>query len=111
MKIILGSQLSAHLQAEILRRFVHRWTFENARQTYGGQCPGCEQSGTFPRLAAPKGKIGRRMTREEWHAYHAPLVSDAEWLNAHAFHVTAKGELSEHHHFAEPACMAKLETV
>lgn len=109
MRLITGDKLSADTRREVLARFVHRWTHENARQTHGGKCPGCEQSGNFPRHAAPKGQIGRQFTREEWHAHHTPLVSDAEWLATHAFHVTQSGRLSNRHSFAEPAYMAETE--
>ncbi len=111
MTIIRGDQLSPQLRAEVLRRFVHRWTHENARQTYGGKCPGCAQAGNLPRHTAPKGKLGRRYTLAEWHAHHTPLVSDAQWMSEHSFHVTAEGKLSERHHYAEPAYMAGKEAI
>ncbi len=106
MKTIQGDKLPARLQREVLARFVHRWTHENAKQTYGGKCPGCEQSTRGGFIVTGTPDKPKAWTREEWHAYHKPLTTDAEWLKDHAFHVTSKGELSNRHHFAEPAYMA-----
>lgn len=100
--LIRGDKLPHRLQREVLAAYVHRWTIENARQTYHGECPACAQTGGFPYIcgeALPNGPI--KHTRESWHAYHVPLTTDAEWLAAHAFHVTKRGELDH----AEPACL------
>lgn len=84
---LYGNQLSATERSKALGRFVYRWTHENAQQTYGGKCPACEQSSR---------RYGNgSMTRTQWHAYHAPLISDAEWLESTAFTVTKTGELDE----------------
>jgi hypothetical protein len=48
------------------------------------------------------------MTREQWHAYHVSLVSDAQWLADHAFYVNKDGTLSERYNHCEPAYMADL---
>lgn len=102
---IRGDQLSPALRTEVLRRYVHRWTHENARQTYGGKCPGCEQSTRNGRIVtggAP-GIPVKVWTRAEWHAYHVPLITDDQWLAAHSFAVTMGGRLSERQKYAQPA--------
>lgn len=93
--LVKGTDLPYNLQAEVLRSYVHRWTHENARQTYGGQCPACKQ-----------GKP-ESMTLEKWHAYHVPLVTDQEWLAAHAFYVTKAGKLDARRHHAEPSYLVE----
>jgi hypothetical protein len=102
-KLIQGSALNGEQRAEVLARFVHRWTHENARQTYNGCCPGCEQSKRSNGMYA-----AGTMTREQWHAYHVSLVSDAQWLADHAFYVNKDGTLSERYNHCEPAYMADL---
>ena len=93
--LIRGDKLTPAQRAEVLRVFVHRWTHENARQTYGGRCPGCVQS--------PMKANGA------WHQNHAPIVSDDEWIASHAFHFIANGSrLNARRHHAEPAYMATL---
>jgi hypothetical protein len=95
-KWILGIDLRPEVQAEAKARFVHRWTHENAKQTYGGKCPGCEQAANGGHIVtggAP-GFPKKVWTREEWHAYHIPLVSDAEWLASTSFAVNEDGTLS-----------------
>lgn len=92
--IIQGSALTPTQRALVLRAYVHRWTVENAHQTYGGKCPGCEQSAPFPLVTGTRGSATtpeRTWTRAEWHAYHAPLTTDAEWIAAHAFHFVKDG--------------------
>lgn len=93
MRIIRGDRLSAPLRAEVLARYVHRWTHENARQSYRGECPACAQSPDRP--------------REAWHAYHLPLISDQEWLRAHAFRVTKSQRLDQRSRWALPALFAE----
>lgn len=91
----LGSELNSSAQAEAKARFVHRWTHENARQTYGG-CPGCEQATQGGRIitgGAP-GIPLKEWTREEWHAYHVPLMTDEQWLANTQFAVNKDGSLN-----------------
>lgn len=76
---INGDKLNPKQRAEVLRTFVHRWTIENARQTFGGRCPGCEQG--FP----------SDWSRDDWHAYHVSLTTDDKWLADHAFYFIANG--------------------
>jgi hypothetical protein len=113
--LIRGDRLTSRQRAEVLRTFVHRWTHENARQTYGGQCPGCVQSTRggqivtgvkHPRAGETPLKV---WTRAEWHAYHVSLQTDAEWLAAHAFHFVRDGsKLDARRRHAEPASVAGL---
>lgn len=102
-----GDHLGPALRAEVLRRYVHRGTHENARQTYGGKCPKCAQA-TDPRtglIITGDGRKGRpplkRWTVAEWHKYHVPLISDAEWLKQHGFYVTKAGVLDARRKRAE----------
>jgi hypothetical protein len=43
--LVKGSELTPEQRSQVLAAFVHRHTHENARQTYGGRCPACEQVG------------------------------------------------------------------
>jgi len=98
MKLVRGDRLTAALRRPVLAAFVHRWTHENAKQSYGGQCPACVQ----------QRQCGGSMTVDgkPWHEYHLPLVTDAQWLRDHAFYITAKGTLSARHKHCEPAFLA-----
>ena len=78
--IIRGDKLPSHLKAEVLRKFIYRWTTENQR-----------------RESSWSGISGKP---------RIPLISDAQWLREHAFHVTKDGRLSLRHHHAEPYYMA-----
>lgn len=89
--LVKGNELPFSLQTEVLRAYVHRWTHENARQTYNDACPACIQ-----------GKP-TTMTVEQWHKYHNPMITDQEWLAAHAFYVTKRNTLDARRHFAKPA--------
>ena len=95
MTYTLGSSLLSSTRADVLRRFVHRWTHENAKQTYGGRCPACEQS------------TNAAMSREAWHAYHAPMVSDTEWLAAHSFVTRKDGSLDNRYKMAYSSIFAE----
>lgn len=91
--LITGSKLNPRQRSQVLFAFVHRWTHENSRQSYGGRCPACVQSGLD-------------------HAYHAPIISDEQWLNEHAFHFVKDGSrLSARHSACEPAYFAESEVL
>lgn len=93
---------------QVLRQFVHRWTHENAKQTYGGKCPGCEQATRGGCIITGQKETLKKWTREEWHAYHTPLTTDADWLASHAFYVNKDGTLDSRRNHCEPAYMADL---
>jgi hypothetical protein len=101
--LIHGTELTPAQRALVLRAFVHRWTHENAQQTYGGKCPGCEQSTRGGYIVTGPADAPKAWTRAEWHAYHAPLTSDAEWLSRYAFHFTKDGSRLKAPRYAEPA--------
>jgi hypothetical protein len=106
MRLIQGSALNDQQRQQVLARFVHRWTHENAKQSYGGRCPACEQVAPFPYVCGKALPDGPKVyTRQQWHAYHKPLTSDAQWLADHAFYVNVNGELSEKHSHCELAYM------
>lgn len=112
MRLIRGNQLSPTLQRDVLARYVHRWTIENARQTYEGACPACAQSTRIGPSGEPIVLTGvpgqyRVWTVAEWHAYHVPLTTDREWLAAHAFAVTRTGQLDRRSRHAHPASLAE----
>jgi hypothetical protein len=101
--LIKGLDLTPAQRAQVLAAYVHRWTVENAQQTYYGLCPGCEQSQPFP-LGTITGTTRRVFTRAEWHAYHALLTTDDRWLAEHAFHFVKDGSrLHGNKPHAEPA--------
>jgi hypothetical protein len=93
--IVRGDKLTADTRAEVLRVFVHRWTHENSRQTYRGKCPACAQH-----------RGADTINGKTWHEYHAPIVTDAEWLRAHAFTVRQNGQLDRRTRHAHPAYLA-----
>jgi hypothetical protein len=102
--LLKGIDLTDRQRAQVLATYVQRWTHENARQTYGGRCPGCVQSGPFPGVLRGQPSDGRVWTEAEWHAYHVPLMSDAAWVAAHAFEFLKDGSrLSTRAHHARPA--------
>ncbi len=81
--LVAGTALTPAQRRLVCAAFVHRWTHENATQTYGGKCPACEQCGRFPYVCGEALPNGPHVyTREEWHAYHTPLTTDAEWIAA-----------------------------
>jgi hypothetical protein len=94
MKLVRGDRLTASVRKAVLASFVHRWTHENAHQSYGGRCPACVQHRQCGGNSEPR------------HDYHVPLVTDEEWLRDHAFYVTTRGTLSAHHNHCEPAFLA-----
>jgi hypothetical protein len=83
--LIRGDKLQNHLKQEVLRKFIYRWTSDNTQREY-----------------AWRGISGKP---------RIPLISDAQWLREHAFHVTKAGKLDERHHHAEPGFMAKRNGV
>lgn len=96
--VIRGDKLPHHLQEEILRRFVHRWTTGNTqRASVYGVCPHCGVAGGKP----SKTNVACRQVHPT-----LPLISDAQWLREHAFHVTKAGRLDARHAHAEPHYMA-----
>lgn len=100
--LIRGDQLTDRQREEVLRVFVLRWTHENAKQTYHGRCPACEQARACRVFPLPY---------SGWHARHAPLVSDVEWLQVHAFHFLKDGSrLMANKRYTEPACLATTST-
>jgi hypothetical protein len=104
--LIKGSALNAHQRNLVLAAFVHRWTHENAAQTYGGKCPACAQSSNPGTITLPDDSPTGSITLS-WHDYHHKLTTDQEWLDAHAFHFTKDGKrLMANRRHAEPAFMA-----
>jgi hypothetical protein len=78
--VIRGDKLPYRLQQQVLARFVYRWTTGNSQ-----------------RESAWRGISGKPTI---------PLISDAQWLKEHAFHVTKAGQLDARHAHAEPHYMA-----
>lgn len=78
--LVKGSNLSPKLRKEVLARYPYRWTVDNTRREYFWK-----DSKNKPTMA---------------------LATDEEWLAAHAFYVTQKGELDARRHHCEPAFMA-----
>ncbi len=102
--LIRGADLTDAQRGIVLATFVHRWTVENAFQTYQGRCPACVQA-----LAAVPLKVdGMPYTIAEWHAHHTKLTTDREWLAAHAFHFVKDGSrLHARRKHAEPVWRAE----
>jgi hypothetical protein len=96
-KLTKGINLNPQLLNEVESHFPHRWTHENAKRRYAGHCPACAQYDPVK-----QGYPEPHMTVKEWHEYHAPLTSDAEWIRNHAFWVHGKRIIGH----AEPAYMA-----
>lgn len=105
--LITGDQLNDQQRRQVLAAYVHRWTHENAKQTYQGRCPACVQSGGDHEVVLPPGQAGAGEVRKRWHDQHLPMVSDREWLAAHAFHFVKDGSrLHGRYQHAEPAYLA-----
>lgn len=98
--LIAGRDLTEPQRRQVLAAFVHRWTNENAAQTYGRRCPACVQRYQCEPEAATE------VNGVPWHDYHAPLTSDSNWLLAHAFHFTKAGDMDPRIHQCEPQYMA-----
>lgn len=77
--LVKGNELPANLKAQVLNAYIYRWTVENQRV-----------SEVYANISCP--------TMEK--------VSDAEWLAAHAFHVTKAGKLDSRRRHCEPAYLA-----
>lgn len=108
MPLIPGDRLTPSLRRAVLATFVHRWTHENARQSYSGRCPACvqrERCGQLSTVTLSDGQI------VNWHDYHMPLQSDEDWLRAHAFHVTRGGRLDADASHCEPIIVADERTI
>jgi hypothetical protein len=96
--LIRGIDLTPRQRQLVLNAFVHRWTDENARQTFGGHCPACVQQRQTKGAMAINGV--------PWHDYHRPLMTDAKWLKEHAFHFIKNGHRLAQRRQAEPAYLA-----
>lgn len=101
-QLIRGDKLPAKARDAVLRAYTHRWTHENAQQTYGGKCPACEQAKRNGVVTTGTKDAPKIWPISEWHAYHAPLTTDAEWLKEHAFYVKRDGGLDSRRKHAEP---------
>ncbi len=98
MKLVRGDRLTTAQRRQVLSAFAHRWTHENAQQTYGGRCPACVQQRQCDGNMVVNGK--------PWHEQHVPLTTDEQWLRDHAFYITTAGRLSARHRHCEPAYLA-----
>lgn len=101
--LILGTKLARRTREEVLRAFPYRQTHENARRR-GVACVSCDDQ---RRHGGPM-VMQRNGESISWHDYHVPQISDAQWLQAHAFWVNRDGSLTERRH-AEPAFMVETE--
>ena len=95
--LVRGDKLSAVNRAIVLNSYVHRWTHEMAKRL--GKCPGCATHRGPPTVNGIP-----------WHEYHAPIISDNEWLKSKAFHVTQSGDLDSRYRHCEPACMVEVSS-
>lgn len=103
--LIRGRDLNAAQRELVLSAFVNRHTVERDRVSEYG-CANCAQN-KYPLTtgqALPDGP--HTWTQPEWHAYHVAhggvSVTDAQWVDAHAFHFTKDGRrLMANRHFAE----------
>ena len=84
--LIRGDKLTDRLKKEVLGAYIYRWTSDNKRRV-----------SIWATIKAGAPTI--------------PLVTDAEWLADHAFHVTAAGNLDGRRRHAEPAWMIETEGV
>lgn len=82
-KLVRGDQLPSDLRREILASYPYRWTSDNRDR--------------------------ERVWRSIEGAPTIPLVSDEQWLHAHAFYVTDRGTLDKRKKHAEPAYMIETE--
>lgn len=99
MPIKAGYQLTAAQRTEVFRTFVHRHTIENA--IVRGGCVLCLDGH----------RLSHGLTLDEWHARHIAPVTDAQWLDTHAFYITRTGRLDDKHNYAAPVIMAEQSDV
>lgn len=110
--LIRGIDLTEAQRRLVLAAYVHRWTVENAYQTYQGRCPACVQSGGNREIVIPAGQQAAAEVRKPWHEHHGKLTTDREWLAAHAFHFVKDGSrLHGRRHHAEPVYLAEVRRV
>lgn len=83
-KLVRGDKLAPATRADVLRAFGYRWTTENEGRARSWYAAG--------KLDPPT----------------MPLVSDAAWLAAYAFHVRKDGKLDARRRAAVPANLAGL---
>lgn len=97
MNLVKGADLSASTRAEVLAAFPYRWTSDNPNRVRAyGPCPGCDIRKPYVNTSSAAG-----------HSHPTiPLVTDAEWIAAHAFWVTKAGRLALNRKYAEPASLA-----
>lgn len=100
--LIKGSDLNSRQRAQVLAAYVHRHTIENA-QRRGVACVMCTDSGGNRDIVIPAGHQGPDEIRKPWHEHHIQVVTDAEWIAAHAFHFVKDGSRLKVHAYAERA--------
>lgn len=80
MGLIKGNMLTSTTRAEVLRSFIYRWTCDNTRRNE-----------VYANISKPT----------------IPLITDAQWLSEHAFHVRCDGKLMRNRRHAVPAFLAE----
>jgi hypothetical protein len=81
--LVRGDKLSESARREVLASYGYRWTVENESRARAW----CRNGGFNPPII--------------------PVITDAEWLREHAFHVVRDGSrLMVNRRHAEPACLA-----
>lgn len=95
-KLIKGQDLTQEQKEQVLAKFTHRWTHENPhRVAVHGPCPFCDIKTPY---------VNTQTTNGHTHPTE-PLVTDEEWMQAHAFWFNQNGKLTAAA-FAEPAYLA-----
>jgi hypothetical protein len=97
MKLIRGDKLTPAMRRQVLAAFVYRWTTDNRMRVHAWpSCPLCDIRKPYVDVSSSNGHNHPTI----------PLVSDTEWLRAHAFYMTTAGTLARRKH-AEPAFLAE----
>lgn len=88
-ELVRGDRLTTGARLEVLRCFVHRWTFEN------------------PVGVKQRAKVAEHFKERGLDREPVPLVHDDEWLRGHYFWVRKDGRLADRPAYCVPATLMK----
>lgn len=105
MRLIRGDKLKPEAYREALSACIYRWTWENGARLRERlpMCPVCKVAGGMPDY--PPENYTAPIECRQYHPT-VPLVSDADWMRAHAFSVKRDGSLDARSRYAQPAYLA-----
>lgn len=96
-KLIAGNQLNESQKRHVLAAYVYRWTTDNRQRTQAYSCKLCDIRTPYENKESSNGHTHPTI----------PLISDEQWLSAHAFYVKANGEIADRPGRCEPVYLAE----